>query len=201
VDSAFRRVPIAPAHRRLAWVVYILKGKVRAARHNAMPFGAIGAVHGWERVGALLKHLARRVLMLPVMRFVDDFFAPDRAGSAEVAMQCFARLLRALMGPSAIAPRKLECGNPLVVLGLLVELTANTVSVRVADDKAQKWTEQLQTALANGRMPSGDASKFAGRLNFAAQHTFRRLGRAMVRPFLLATVCPLPAGRMGPCYS
>lgn len=65
------------------------------------------------------------------------------------------------------------------------------------DDKAQKWTEQLQAALANGRMPSGDASKFAGRLNFAAQSTIRRLGRAMVRRFYSQQYAPLPAGRMG----
>ena len=46
--------------------------------HNACPFGAVGAVHAWERVGALLCHLARRLLKLAVFRYVDDFFGIDR---------------------------------------------------------------------------------------------------------------------------
>ena len=54
-----------------------------------MFFGTIREIR--EKVGAMLRHLARALLRLPVLRFVDDFFAADREESVEVAMKCFAR--------------------------------------------------------------------------------------------------------------
>ena len=41
-------------------------------------FGAVGSVHAWERVGAALAHLARTFLKLPLLRYVDDYFGPER---------------------------------------------------------------------------------------------------------------------------
>ena len=41
--------------------------------------------------GELLKAIARRVLHLPLLRFVDDYFAVEATASAEHAMQVFAR--------------------------------------------------------------------------------------------------------------
>ena len=34
------------------------------------------------------------------------------------ALQCLVRLIKVLLGPSAVAPNKSECGNSLVVLGV-----------------------------------------------------------------------------------
>ena len=42
-----------------------------------MPFGAKASVYAWERLGHLIATVARRVLKLPVFRYVDDFFAPE----------------------------------------------------------------------------------------------------------------------------
>ena len=47
-------------------------------QHYTCPFGAVSSVHAWERVGAALAHLARVFLHLPVFRYVDDYFGPDR---------------------------------------------------------------------------------------------------------------------------
>ena len=69
------------------------------AGHKAMPFGCTASVHHWDRTGALLRHLARTLLNVPVSRYVDDFFAEDIGH----ALQCLARLIRALMGDDALA--------------------------------------------------------------------------------------------------
>ena len=53
IDSAFRRVPIAPEHRDMAYVAFKLNGKLQLFGHNAMPFGAIASVHAWDRVGKM----------------------------------------------------------------------------------------------------------------------------------------------------
>ena len=38
----------------------------------------------------------------------------------EHALSCLARLIRILLGPLAVADKKLECGHGLVVLGVRV---------------------------------------------------------------------------------
>ena len=58
-------------------VFLILPVKAFAAQHFACPFGAIGSVHGWERVGAAVCFLAARFLHLAVLRYVDDYFGPE----------------------------------------------------------------------------------------------------------------------------
>ena len=91
--------------------------------------------------GELIKVLARRILKLPVLRFVDDYFSAESKETAQHAMKCFARcvcifhvcrslvpatcftrLVRAIMGEDAIAKNKLEHGNPLTILGITVEV-------------------------------------------------------------------------------
>jgi hypothetical protein len=112
IDSAFRRIPIKPEHRAFAWICFKYNGHAVAARHLALMFGSVASVHHWERVGAdggfhvyvvhglvrarmfageLITAIARRVLFLPVLRFVDDYFAAEREDVARHAMRIFAR--------------------------------------------------------------------------------------------------------------
>ena len=48
------------------------------SQHLGCPFGAVASVHAWERVGAAICHIAQMFLMLPMLRYVDDYFCPDR---------------------------------------------------------------------------------------------------------------------------
>ena len=91
IDCAYRRLPLLPEHRRHARVAFRSDGGVKIFQHCALPFGAISSVHHWERIGALLCAISRRILHLPVYRFVDDFFAACRATVADHSMQMFAR--------------------------------------------------------------------------------------------------------------
>ena len=65
--------------------------------------------------GCLLKALARNLLKLILLHYVDDYFGVERAACAEVAKNTFARMVRACLGPTAISERKLEHGNPLTI--------------------------------------------------------------------------------------
>ena len=65
-------------------------------RHVTCPFGAVGSVFAWERIGtfgcrehalaasliaflgAALCFLARKFLYIALLRYVDDMFAPER---------------------------------------------------------------------------------------------------------------------------
>ena len=78
IDSVFRRVPVAADQRWTCGVAFMYMAQVLVAQHFACPFGAVGAVHAWERVGAAIAHIARAFLKLPVLRYVDDFFTASR---------------------------------------------------------------------------------------------------------------------------
>ena len=101
-----------------------------------------------------MKAIARRLLHLPVLRFVDDYFAAESEVTAQHAMNSFARhvdshcllllivtnvfcrLVRALFGHDAISERKLEYGNPLTVLGIRIEVNAAGVIFQPDQEKA-----------------------------------------------------------------
>lgn len=97
-------------------------------------------------------------------------------------MHCFARLVRVLMGATAIAKRKLECGRSLCVLGVDVSLSNLGYTCRPAKDKVLKCIAAIVEALACGHLSAAGAEKLAGRLSWACQYLFHRLGRAMLRP-------------------
>ena len=98
IDSAYRRVPLAVSERTLAYVVYLFEGVPHVSGHLACPFGSIASVHNWDRIGSLLRAIGRRILHIILLRYVDDFFGPDRAMSAKNAMSVFARLVRVSWG-------------------------------------------------------------------------------------------------------
>ena len=125
----------------------------------------------------------RKILFLPALRYVDDIFGPDREGSVAHAKQLIARLVRCLLGRTAISDKKMDHGNPLVILGVEAKILEEGMRCRPSRDKAEKWSLHLQTAKSAKKLYSGEASKVCGRLQWAASRTFKRIGRAMLRPF------------------
>lgn len=53
--------------------------------------------------------------------YVDDYFACSQPECVEHGMECFAELVRLMLGLSAVSDKKLDFGNPLCVLGLSIE--------------------------------------------------------------------------------
>ena len=116
-----------------------------------------------------------RQLMLPVFRYVDDFFAPERPAQCpglershpvcfdacrlrlmEHAMRCFARLIRAVLGQSSIADRKVECGKKLVILGVEVPtLLATPVPPAAFRCRWRPARGQWNSRLIQRRQPIG----------------------------------------------
>ena len=115
------------------------------------------------------------------------------------ALDCLARLIRVLLGQSAVAEKKLACGARLDVL----EMSKSGYKCKPTKAKVKKWVgsvvqwsrsicvhiwlcllqvKVLEQALADGRLSPGDASKLAGRLSWGSSMMFRKLGRAMLRP-------------------
>ena len=99
-------------------------------------------------------------------------------------MQCLARLVRVLLGSTAVAEGddKLKCGAELEVLGVHIAMSENGFVLKPAPDKIPKWSCVLQHVLHSRVFLPGAASKLAGKLSWGGSVLFRRLGRAMLRP-------------------
>ena len=181
IDSAFRRIPVRAGDRWACWVAFAAEGKAFVAQHFACPFGAVASVHAWERIGAGLSHIAQILLMLPILRYVDDYFGPDRLDTVEHGMQCFVRLVRLLLGPGSVADDKTAWGCGLDVLGVDIEMSQRGFTFRPSAEKRVRWRANIQAALNEHRRLPGAASKLAGRLSWACSRLFHRFGRATLR--------------------
>ena len=190
IKSAYRRVPIAPRHRWMAWVVLKVGDEIKVAGHNSCMFGAVASVIAWDRIGEMIRILALRLLKVPSFRWVDDYFCVEPEGTVDHTKMCFARMVRAMLGESAIEAAKLEHGNPLTILGLDVHIKTKEIVLWPTRSKIAQWSHELVEFEKSGIMHSGQASKMAGKLNFSVQHCFKKFGRAMIRPFYCQQYAP-----------
>ena len=105
-----------------------------------------------------------------------------RPATLEHGLGCFVRVVRTLLGAAALADRKVECGLSLTALGVAISLHQCGYECRPSRAKMNKCIAVMVQALCTGMLSAGAASKLAGRLLWATQHLFHRLGRAMLRP-------------------
>ena len=198
ISSAYRRVPIRCEDKWMAWIALIDQDKVKIAQHNVAMFGARGSVLAWDRVGEMIRTIACKVLRIPSLRWVDDYYGAEPDGTVAHAKECFARLVQALLGPDAIEQSKLESGNPLTILGVHVRICDKNITLWPTEAKIAQWTRELKRCLDSGSMSSGAASKLAGKLSWATQNCFKRFGRAMIKPFYAQQYAPTKNGKCGP---
>ena len=86
------------------------------------------------------------------------------------------------MASAPFQRKKLECGLTLVILGVQVSLAEAGFRLLPAKAKVQKCMAAIRGALETGVLKPGCAEKLAGRLSWAVQVMFYRIGRAMIRP-------------------
>ena len=86
---------------------------------------------------------------------MDDFYSMDRSSDAEHAMQCFERMVRCLLGQSAVSDAKSKCGMPQTVLGVSVTVSEEGVELQPDQVKRAKWVNDIQQYLKAGwHLPS-----------------------------------------------
>ena len=119
VASAYRKVPIRPAHHQYSASVFSYAGDAWLSLHYVCAFGAVSSVWNFHRVGNWLLRFLRTKALLPVLKYVDDFFGVSRRGlrfaPTDVMSVIFCAFGLELDG------RKSECfQSALVVLGAKV---------------------------------------------------------------------------------
>jgi hypothetical protein len=182
VSAAFRRIPVLASQRWACGIVFMFKERLYRAVQHAMPFGYVGAVYAWERFAHFLWMVVVVLLRVPAGKYVDDFFCIEQAHHIDQVLASVAAVFRAIMGEDSLSVRKLLSGNPLTVLGFDVMLGHGFARFSLNEEKRVRWLQQIQCFRSCKRMVRREAEEMAGRLSFASEYLFKRLGRAMLRP-------------------
>ena len=100
------------------------------------------------------------------------FYACRRETMAH-ALQCLARLMRVLLGLTAVANDKLACGVKLDLLGCDIRLSKRGFKTKPRRKKVKKWCAAIDHAITTSRHSPGEASKLAGKLSWGTSKLFR----------------------------
>ena len=181
--KAYRSVPIHPEETELADLLVLDMDDLEwvIVRKYALPFGAVAAVYGWERVGAALTGILKKKVGIPFFRYVDDLFTALPDALAKQARKSLEDIIEAC--GFALAPGKTEGpSDSLTILGILVAIGQEGINLRPDPEKAKKWIGELNAALLGDELTTGEARKLVGRLNFATSTLFGKVGKAHLRP-------------------
>ena len=183
IDSAYRRVPVAPVDRWAAHVMFLHQDEIYVSGHLAMPFGATSSVFSWSRVAAAIVRILRVVLKIPAGVYVDDLHGAERPECVQHTNECVVRLIKFILGESSVAAHKVAHGLPMEeLLGATIDADEHGASFCPNERKVDKWCGEIRSILLKKHLPSGAGKKLAGKLSWSAQIVFCRLGRAMLRP-------------------
>lgn len=109
-------------------------------------------------------------------RRVGDHFSIEYVESAEHAMTCFGRLVRAVLGADAIAESKLAFGAPLHLLGLKIAIRGGFPDVKLTRESENKRAAIVERILAEQCVTRREADQLAGRMSSATQCIIFKLG-------------------------
>jgi len=127
LKSAYKQIYLNKADKQNA-VLTVLDPKedeVRFFISNVLPFGATGSVMAFNRVARALRDLMRKLLMLPVVNYFDDFAHIDLDEMVDRSQAVMERFLDILGWQIAREPTKrIPAAEKFVVLGVVVDLSS-----------------------------------------------------------------------------
>ena len=187
--AAYRSCPIDPLDHCLSSFLFYLETspdvfETRVSTQYAMPFGAVGAVYAWDRLGGGVTALLRRLLLLPTGRYVDDLFWIDESSIAAPSRSLVMRFVTALglqlAADKTPPPSKVM---PLLGIQLSVEDIDGVQCLTLLPDpaKLQFWLQCLEEAMSC-RIPASVIESLCGRLCFAVFAIWGPSARARLRP-------------------
>ncbi len=92
--AAYRQFPLrCPSH---GFTTLLTPGGPTLWQHHCLSFGATGSVWGFNRAADALCFLARQILAIPSVHYVDDFSATKPHTTSKSSFDTFEELFRAL---------------------------------------------------------------------------------------------------------
>ena len=181
--GAFKTISPAEDQRWLAWVLIWDPEEqcYKAAEMYGCPFGALGSVLAWHRVGLFWRTVMRRLFNIPMLLYVDDAQLVDAAVFGMQAQEIFKALTEAT-GWALDAEKRQPLGPTAVALGAKGVMGETGLSWTLDQDRADRWIGELDETLSHDRWSSETAGKWAGRFQWATSIIWGEVGRAYLRP-------------------
>ena len=180
--AAYRGCPVSLQHLRLSCILVQnpSSGSVVRFRQLAMPFGAVGAVYAWDRLGAFLTAVLQDVFLVAASRYVDDLFLVDYESTASEARSTMLAVVT-LLGFTLEEAKTPRPASSQDILGIRVTLTDTELCIAPEPRKVALWLDCLSTAVTRGYLCLRDSSKLCGRLSFASSASWGPVSRARLR--------------------
>ncbi|KAF4656931.1 hypothetical protein FOL47_008665 [Perkinsus chesapeaki] len=179
--SAYRQVPCSPESYKLSVILIKepVSGLCKAFFHTGQPFGAASSVINYCRVSQALSHLGRVIFGIPLLNYLDDYYSLESAVSAQSAYDSWLwlhnRLGWVLKEAKCVPPRR-----DLSILGIVISVNDEELSLSVPADKRQSILAQLQLVIKNGTLHHSEGQKLIGKLTFICS----AFESSAVRPYL-----------------
>ena len=196
LKSAYKQIALRPTDQANA-VLAVLdpdSGSVRFFISNVLPFGATGAVMGFNRVARALRDLMQQVLFLPTVNYFDDYPHVDiepMAVKSQVVMEEFLQVLG--WDVSKEPKKRLPPAQSFTVLGAVVDLSETAEGVVSVKNKPERLQELVETQAEVARMGETSpalASRIQGRLNYAEAQCAGRWIAPVLEPIKRRALLP-----------
>ena len=177
--AAYRQYPVLEvAH---AYMLLQLPHGISVWRHAVLPFGASASVWHFNRCRDAVVWLARCLLVVVALHYVDDIGGPEPPWSSQSACTSFRELCE-LLG-IRVKPSKEQPPNFLQkVLGVWIAITREGIEIRPDPGRVQRVQSALQACLDRDELTPEEAARLTGKLMFLQTSLFGQVGRAALHP-------------------
>lgn len=196
LKSAYKQVALRPSDQANAVLSVYDPGSdcVKFFVSKVLPFGATGAVMGFNRAARAIRDILQSLFSLPIVNYFDDFPHVDLSKCADRSQAVMEEVLQLLGWTVSLEPKKrLPACKQFQVLGVVVDLSRTQQEVVVVSNKPER-VEELRRAreeieLANEISPAV-AARIQGRLIYAEAQCSGRWLTPLLEPIRARATMP-----------
>lgn len=186
LKSAYKQLPVHPAHAAFSIVALSNGGAVSFFRGISLMFGTTAAVYAFLRFSRAIAFLGTRLLQLSIVEFFDDFSQVESEQLADSAQSSLESLLGLLGWAIADSEAKRKPFAPsFVSLGVEVDLSGSVAKVIRLKNKPGRVEAIVETAsalcLPNALLGFKESLSLRGRIAFAEGSTHAKLTAPLAR--------------------
>ena len=179
LDAAYRQFPVRDLER--AWTVLHTPQGPTLWQHLALPFGAAGSVWAFNRAADLIQWLARKLLWVPLLHYVDDFGSAEPEQLAQSGFECFSQMFGAL-GFLMKQKKALPPSRSQKLLGVVFDIQDTQILLCPCPARAERLKKHIGEVLAQDELRPEVAQKLCGKLVFLQTTSFGQMGRSLLLP-------------------
>ena len=179
LDAAYRQVPVRDVEKM--WPLINTPSGPLLFQHQALPFGAAGSVWAFNRVADMIQYIARKILLIPLYHYVDDFGSVEPSPLALLGFTSFARFFGAL-GLLMKKKKALAPSSRQKLLGVMFDIQQTDLFLRPCSERLDRMMTKITHILSSNLLRPEEAQKLCGKLVFLQSTSFGQVGRSLLQP-------------------